>query len=614
MREPPPSAGEGGESLLQLFERWTGRLGTTQAPSQHVAHPWLLRLPIRHEPADEGPDPALAYRHRPRWTWVWSLRGFAATVVVLTLVAGYAHKHLRATYCRVGIIPVSWNSDTRWRTGADRECIGVATGGVRFESGPDSIGLDGDLRAPDPNHRGDQITLADLQDKIEMANADVLDSRRPYVTVLYAGILTGAADRRDLAVDGLKELAGAYLAQMRNNGLSQPGQIGSPLQIRLLPVNVGKDMVFSVDAADRVLDIARRDRSVVGVVGMARNTENSQAAIRRLNAAGLPVISTLNSSDELPALPHYYGLAATDHDETAALRPAVERELGRRRVDHAMIVSREPGPSRDVYGREIAADAERALDPRQTEHVRYVDTDDVSDRVKAACESAAARPYTLVYFAGRREDVRGLMDGLSKGGCTRRGLVLLAGDEVATVRFGTEEHEVPLPASITLYYTAFAYLPNLISDHRDQEHAFFLLARNLLGIGAPRARGDEPLFVDGQMALAYDGTSALAEASHNVFDTFGLTRGTAVQVPGSGAVTSGAVLLELSRLRWPDGATGAVVFSDTGNARQHARNGPGNRGLTVVRVALENGEPVSGAICGRLNGGRPVPGLPTCPR
>lgn len=48
------------------------------------------------------------------------------------------------------------------------------------------------------------------------------------------------------------------------------------------------------------------------------------------------------------------------------------------------------------------------------------------------------------------------------------------------------------------------HLPFLITGDADQTNGFFPLARNLLGIGAPRVRPDEPLLVDGQMALTYD--------------------------------------------------------------------------------------------------------------
>jgi hypothetical protein len=103
-----------------------------------------------------------------------------------------------------------------------------------------------------------------------------------------------------------------------------------PLKVRLLAVNADQNMAFSGLVADRILAIARHDPTVVGVVGMGRNTSASQAAIRRLNDAGLAIVDPVNSSDQLPMLAHYYGLAATDHDEAvAAGRSAAVRSIGR---------------------------------------------------------------------------------------------------------------------------------------------------------------------------------------------------------------------------------------------------------------------------------------------
>ncbi|QKW35419.1 hypothetical protein HUT06_16375 [Actinomadura sp. NAK00032] len=591
----------------ERYERWRSSLGTAQGPSESVPLPYLLRIPVTGDPAAERPD-EFTVRRRPRWTWLWSWRSLAAAVLALALVLVYAQTSLRSTYCSVGF-PVDWNGDTRIQTNGDgsRECVGVSTHGVRFERGRDSIGLDGERRRPSPRNTGSRLTLADLQRRVEDENQAVLDSRKPYVTIVYAGIFTASPGQSDLTVSSIRELAGAHLAQMRNNRSGQPGEVGNPLKVRLLPANTGQNMLFSAETADRILDIAHRDPTLVGVAGFGRNTDHSRAAIERLIAAGLPVVNTVNSSDRLPALPHYYGLASTDFDEAAATRAAVRAELRGRPISRLMLVHRAPGPSRDAYSREIADDVARALAPRTVDRVVYTDTDDIADKVKRNCESAAA-PF--VYFAGRSEDLPGLMNGLVQGGCTRRHLVLMAGDDVTKTRFGTGPHEVPIPANTVVYHTAFVHLPFLIAGDADQTNGFFLLARNLLGIGGPRVRPDEPLLVDGQMALTYDAVVALGQAAQNAFAGLGLTAAGSAPVAGSRSVTSGAVLLELRHLYVRNAATGDIDF----RGDRHEVNGPGDRGLTMIKVTLRDGTPVAAPICGRLNGGVPAPGLKPCPR
>lgn len=602
----PPGPGSP-RKLRTIYNRWTASLGSTQAPSSQVRLPWVLRLPVPAQTADpDSTIPALARRRRPAWIWLWSRRSLLAALAALTVGGSYLHAQLRSEHCEVRYL--FWaNTDTRLRTdnAGSRECVGVATGRVRFERGSLSIGLDGDERSPHAGNRAGRLTAADLLDLIRTENDIVLRSHQPYVTILYAGMLTAASGDEDSAVTNIRQLAGAYLAQQHNNR-NEAGGVGNPLKVRLLAVNAGQNMAFSDDAADRVIAIARRDRTVVGVVGMGRNTEESHKAIQRMNDAGLAIVDPVNSSDELPALPFYYGLAATDHDEAATVR----RALGGRPAGRTLIVYRFPGAGRD-YSTELADDAREVLRPARYTPLAYNDAGDIGGKVRAACDGAAGDPYDLVYFAGRAEDLRGLVASLAYGGCATHPLTLLGGDEVSRASFGSDPHQVVLPDDLTVYYTTFTHLPNLMAGGRDQDNPFFVLARNVLGIGTDAA--GRPLLADGQMAMAYDSTAALAQAAEKAFDRLGLAP--AGRVPsgagralGSGSVTSGSVLLELPNLTMPDGATGAIDFTHD----LHTRGGSGGRGLTLIKVTVRNRQPSYQPVCGQLNGGGTVRGLPLC--
>lgn len=173
---------------------------------------------------------------------------------------------------------------------------------------------------------------------------------------------------------------------------------------------------------------------------------------------------------------------------------------------------------------------------------------------------------------------------------------------MARASFGSGRHQIMLPQTLTVYYTTFNHLPNLVAGGRDQTNAFFLLARNVLGVGPP-------LLADGQMALTHDCTSALAQAAQKAFNPLGLTVRDRDRTAGSSVVTSGSVLLELPLLRANEGASGTIDFTHD----QHTLNGSGHRGLTLVKVTLSGGRPTYRPICGRMNGDVPVRGLPACP-
>ncbi|MCO5997389.1 type 1 periplasmic-binding domain-containing protein [Actinoallomurus rhizosphaericola] len=594
-------SGERPETLKKRYEDWIKSLGGAQGPSAQVTSPWLLRLPIPvHTPADATPRP-LKPRTRPRWTWLWSSRSLLVLLAALAVGGSYLHAQLTSTHCSVHALFFA-NTDTQLRRDAagSRECVGIATGGVRFERTPLSTTLGGGSARPGPAHTADQITLADLEDRIAAENAWVLAGHRPYVTILYVGMLTAAEGQESSAVSETRQLAGAYLAQ-RGNNRAQAGGGDNPLKIRLLAVNAGQDMAFSKITADRILAMVRRDRTVVGVVGISRNTAESQKAIRRLNAAGLAVLDPVNSSDTLRALPQFYGLAATDNDEATVAR----KVLGGKRAGRTLIVYRSPGAEGSDYGAELAEDAQRALAaaPSST-MLRYDGTDDIGAKVRAACRGSAGDPYALVYFAGRTEDLGGLINALRDGGCADRELTVLGGDEVSRSRFGTGRTDVLLPRSMTVYYTTFTYLPNLLADGGDTDNPFFVLARNELGIG-PEERS--ALLADGQMVMAYDSASALAQAAERAFGTLDLGAHGAARAPGSASVTSGSVLLTLPNLSY-QGATGLIDFTHD----QHVSGGSGRRALTLVKVTGRDLGAAPTAVCGQLAGGRPAPGLPPC--
>jgi ABC-type branched-subunit amino acid transport system substrate-binding protein len=598
-------------SIDDRYRDWEASLGIAQAPSQQVALPWVLRLPIPPRRPGRNPPGALPVRRRPRWTWLWSRRSFVAALLVTAIGIPYFHVRLTSEYCHVGF-PFSANTDSRLRTDADgsRECVGVATNGVRFDRGSSSIGVDGNRAQPHENANlalsHGSFTLADLQSRIERENQTVLRLHQPYVTVLYAGILSAAEGHDGSVVSGIRSLAGAYLAQLGNNHTGEPGAVGNPLKIRLLPVNVGENMYFSRQVADQILALARRDPTIVGVVGMERNTDVSQAAITRLNDAGLAIVDTVNSSDRLPTLSHYYGLASTDHDEAALAAYAARKALNGHPAKHAMIVSRAPGVTKDDYSAELAADAEQQLRSVQTSTVRYSRADDIGGQVRTACAAATDDPFDLIYFAGRAEDLYNLINNLGGGGCAKRPLTLLGGDEVARAQFGNGQHDVVLPPGINVYFTSATYPKNLIAHGRDRFNFFFTLARNNLGI----ASTNQTLLADGQMALTYDATSVLAQAAQEAFTVLDLTKHNSSLSPGSRAVTSGSVLLELPSLKWAQAATGTVDFTKD----DHDLNGPGNRGLTLVSVKVDrNGAAKYQPVCGRMNGGGKVADLPPCP-
>ncbi|NEE26690.1 hypothetical protein G3M53_14605, partial [Streptomyces sp. SID7982] len=134
-------------------------------------------------------------------------------------------------------------------------------------------------------------------------------------TVVYAGPLTARGDEREATRKGLEELTGVYLQQQSVNRT-----VRRSVKLRVLLANGGEDMLRQLTAVRKIIEVAERDPTVVGVVGLGRNTDESDDAADLLRKAGLPLVNTTNSSSSLPRqYPNYFGLAATDEEQTYAL-------------------------------------------------------------------------------------------------------------------------------------------------------------------------------------------------------------------------------------------------------------------------------------------------------
>ncbi len=232
-------------------------------------------------------------RHRPPVARiVWSAYSLAL-VLALAATVGVVHaRDLHRTYCSAGLLTADRDTELRPAPGGGTECVGIATGDVRFgshlEGGSDSEG--GRLR--------------ELEKLVHAENAEVLrENPRAYVTVVYAGPLSSATVDPSL-VKGAEELAGVYLAQRVVNENYR-------VKLRVLLANGGADMGHQRFTADAIARYAERDPTVVGVVGFGRDLQSSPAVTRRLQEAGLPVVSGTNSATYLPKyFSNWFSLAA----------------------------------------------------------------------------------------------------------------------------------------------------------------------------------------------------------------------------------------------------------------------------------------------------------------
>ncbi|MFJ1756345.1 hypothetical protein [Kitasatospora sp. NPDC088134] len=565
------------------YEDWVSDLRIRQAPSRGRALAWTLPVRLTGMQLQAGETTRLApVPVRGSGWFLWSRWTLLLVMVLLAGAAGLRVQQLGGQYCEARL--VGSNPDAVWRTdpGGTRECVGVATGSVGF--GTDGgVRLNGALPDAAPDRTGAGVGVGSLEEAIRRENdrvAALPDVR--FVTVVYAGSLTTAAGQQGRALNSLKELAGVYLAQMRNNA-------GDPLKIKVLVANGGQDMYFQADMVRRIVDLAGRDRSIAGVVGLGRDTADSGSTLTLLQQAGLAVVSTTNSASYL-ARDHvnYFGLAATDQEEADALRQIVDGLATPPDDRWAAVLTRVPTPD-DRYSAEqarygsamLTGAGYRLITGGPIEYGLTSNGDpDYESALAATCHGG--HPPTVLYLAGRADDVNQLMRRLSDDkGCAGR-LAVLTGDDLTKAQFRTGGTGIAPQA--TLYYTALAD-PATTARGSDLADT----AASVLGL-VPHGAGGNPyeddVFSDGSLALAYDATAALQA---------GAAKAGASQLNGTGSVMAALRAVQLNNR-----ATGTVDLREA--APLVTETQPGH-GIHIIRVRRDpQGAPVTEHLCGRPAG------------
>ncbi|MFE9723450.1 ABC transporter substrate-binding protein [Streptomyces sp. NPDC005794] len=587
--EPPVHAG-GRSGARARYESWVDDLSVGQAPAAAVTLAWVLRLPLSTGQLTHEHAHAQLVTRRVRRTWAWWL--MSRTTVALALVGALLgtflwSEHLKEKYCYGPLVGLSTDAVRLPGPGGVKECVGVATvPEVRFAEG-NTLQLNG---------VGKGVTFERIEQAVREQNVTI-GPDEPHVTVVYAGPLTGTDANREDTRKGLEELTGVYLHQRFVNDTANRS-----VKLRVLTANGGQDMLRQTTAVRRIIDVARQDPSVVGVVGLGRNTTESAQATGLLQRAGLPVVNTTNSGSDLArAYPNYFGMAATDEEQADALGLVAGRLADGLDDPQAVVLSRKVGnEDKDRYTTEqrrvglemleesgftVAADTQYSL----SEDGGSANLD---APLHAVC--GAERVPDALYFAGRVEDVNTLMSGLGQtAGCSDKEITVFTGDDLTKARF---DDSTKLADKVTLYYGALAPLSQgggraFYEDSRKTLEALLPEGRQLPVLPKERPYEDK-LFASGQTVISYQATAALYAAA------------TRSDVPQSAAETW-ATLYSVALHDMP---TGTITFRGTipyADQKVH--------GLNIVEVTRPGPDARSRVVCGRAAGDRTPLTRADCP-
>ncbi|MBX5450851.1 ABC transporter substrate-binding protein [Thermogemmatispora sp.] len=390
----------------------------------------------------------------------------------------------------------------------------------------------------------------DAEALIYLEDQRVLSSGSPYITFVVATMLSGPDPAAVGA--GRGDLQGAYLAQKEYNS---GGKLGGGLQVRLLIANSGGNSLFATTVAQQIVQAARADKTIVGIMGWPYSSR-ALNALPILAQAHLPMVSETASSDLLTGRsPYFFRVCPSDHQQGLIGADYSYQRLQARRV--ALFFD----PA-DAYSQSLAtAFSTRYRSDGGSIVVSEQYTVGKSGNLPALLRDALMHQPDLIYFAGFSADVAGLLSSLPTSGPFAH-LQVMGGDGLYLLQGYPKSARAGF---LRLHFTAFAY-PDEWGYLALPQPAFFTTYAQVFNAnGQQSGYGYTRPFTDSM--LAYDATLVLLEAGRSLISS------------GKAAFNGQDLQQALARLngsRSVQGISGVIAFGSDGN--------PQNKAVVVLTV------------------------------
>ncbi|MFI0349987.1 ABC transporter substrate-binding protein [Actinomadura sp. 9N407] len=519
---------------------------------------WLLPFMIPTNPLPRFRDRVMKTRPPRRVPWM-SFVGLAVLVAGVVAVPVSSHE-----FCRPW-----WSLSVRpWPPGV----LNAMTLEDLGNGGEQCVGLAG---GNPPRVSGE---LAEPVNLINRSNARVV--RDPdHITVVH---LTMLSPGNEQGVQATRE-------ELRGLAIAQQESLNDETPIRLLLANAGANMEYADRAAQKITEAARRDRRIVGVVGLGLSTRQTIDTVRRLGRARLPSVGSATTADELiDASPYYYQVSPGNQRQAvlAARYASAELDARRARVYH----SADPD---DIYSAEIATamrDQLRAAGVEVSDHAGYRVADEgpgasVAQLGRRACQ-AAERPDEIVVYAGRAEHFEPFLNGM-KLACQNRYPRILATDDVSRFVLAGTNRKYP---KLRLEYLALASsaLWGTNCAAAQKQGSFYIRYNDLFKSACEENR-------DGRALLTYDALAVIRQAAANV------------RAKDPDVLRTGGVITGLPDIRGAGRVSG--VSGDLDYSESDAPRTPKHKAILILRAT--EGQPCLVKVEGKFSSQERIAG--DCP-
>ncbi|WP_020665064.1 ABC transporter substrate-binding protein [Amycolatopsis benzoatilytica] len=508
----------------------------------------------------------------PLWATRWLRAGLPALLLVSVAgVGGLRYSDFRDSHCGTSSQWLTWVE-------ADKECIGVSDGSYPLFSPADPEG-----------------TIHQVEGTIAVQNQQAADLHaqqpdRPYITLVDLEALTSSNGTPEGLTAERESLEGFAVAQSRQLDATATAE---PI-MRVLIANGGKGMRHGADVAKTLLDLAKQDPTLVGVVGLDMSSEPTSETIRALGDAGIPVVAATLSADQLADQnPIYFQVAPQNRREAAVAASFFAQRPGPRAVrvyysddatDYYSLNLRDD--LLKSFGEKHFAVEARAFVPDEGQvdrpaHQHYGDRE-------VGNASAAGRDTCsydgIAFFAGRGvPDFGAFLAGAAQCGSAA---TLIGDDDVSRYVADTVARE--RNRALPYYYLALASQP--VTTAKGPARDFYATLNAKFDFERT-VRGRS---FDGHAALSYDAALVMITATAYL-------RETSSKVP----VTPGAVWREITAIhtsrpdvnqtnKYIEGASGAIDYG--GDIGRHV---PQEKPVAVLQVQGGEVVPALQGFCGK---------------
>ncbi len=283
---------------------------------------------------------------------------------------------------------------------------------------------------------GEETT--DAEALIYLENQHTLTS--PHVTIVIATMLSGGSDLEGVGRD---DLQGAYVAQKEFN---DNAKLSSGFKVRLLIANTGSTTDYAKQVAQQIIDLAKKDPTFVGVMGMPYSSRTFEAA-QILGNAHIPMVSQTASSDQLTGISPYFFRVAPSN-KIQGVNGARYAEQVQHAKNVALFVD-----IRDPYSQSLAQDFSQQF---QADGNTIVATENYTvgktDNISTLLQDALSKNPDMIYFSGYSSDVGALLSDLPAS--TPSKLTVMGGDALYELGGYPKSSRAQFNR---LRFTAFAY-------------------------------------------------------------------------------------------------------------------------------------------------------------